>query len=112
MSDTRTLAQLASEALAVQDACNLSGVVHGFSRAVTRLRELLPRAGTAEINKHPICILWSSKVADLCHSDCMLTLSYAIEECEKLKLEGERNALCKQRDGNDDAGVQGQAPGG
>lgn len=65
----KTLAQLAQDALDVQCACNLSGVVHGFSRAITELRELLPKAGTDEINQHPISILWSSKIASLTGSD-------------------------------------------
>lgn len=65
MADTRTLQQLAKESLDVQDACNLSGVVHGFSRSITRLRELLPNAGTDDINTHPICVIWADKIAHL-----------------------------------------------
>lgn len=64
----RTLKQLAQEALDVQDACNLSGVVHSFSRAITDLRENLPDAGTSEINNHPICRLWADKIAHLTHT--------------------------------------------
>jgi len=63
--DKRTLRDLAIEALLVQDACNLSGVVHGFSRAIQRLRELLPDAGTTEINQHPISQIWADKIASL-----------------------------------------------
>ena len=65
----RTLQDLAKEALQVQDACNLSGVVHGFSRAVTELREILRATGgdlsTAAVNQHPICKMWASKIHDL-----------------------------------------------
>lgn len=61
----KSLPELAREALDVQDACNLSGVVHGFSRAITALRECLPNAGTSEINSHPICVLWADKIAHL-----------------------------------------------
>ncbi len=67
-TDTRTMADLAREALNVQDACNLSGVVHGFSRSITRLRALLEadgKAGTHAVNTHPICMLWSDKIASL-----------------------------------------------
>lgn len=60
-----TLTELAREALRVQNACNLTGVVHGWSRAVSELRENLPDAGTAEINRHPINVLWADKCADL-----------------------------------------------
>ena len=61
----KTLSDLAREALQVQDACNLSGVVRSFAVAIGRLRELLPHAGTDEINTHPICMLWSDKIASL-----------------------------------------------
>ena len=62
---TRTIQQLAQQALDVQDACNLSGVVHGFSRAITELRELFPDKGTDWFNEHPICALWADKIAHL-----------------------------------------------
>jgi len=52
--DNRTLAELAKEALDVQDACNLSGVVHAWSRAITRLREVTGALSTTVINEHPI----------------------------------------------------------
>lgn len=65
MTDDRTLANLAGEAIVVQDACNLSGVVHAWSRSIRRLRELLPDAGTDEINRHPINVLFADKCADL-----------------------------------------------
>jgi hypothetical protein len=61
----RTLAQLAQEALDVQGACNLSGVVLGWGRAITELRRNLPQLGTDEINRHPINRLWADKVAHL-----------------------------------------------
>jgi hypothetical protein len=61
----RTLAQLAQEALNVQDACNLSGVVHGWSRAMKELHEALPGASTDEINRHFVNQLWADKVAHL-----------------------------------------------
>lgn len=61
----KTLPELAQEVLAVQDACNLSGVVHSWSRAISSLRELMPTAGTEAINRHPINKLWAAKVADL-----------------------------------------------
>jgi hypothetical protein len=67
---SRTLADLAQEAIQIQDACNLSGLVHGWSRAITELREIMPTAGTSEINRHPINKLWAYKVYSLaCHED-------------------------------------------
>lgn len=67
----RTLEELAQEALRVQDACNLSGVVHGFSRAMHDLFDTLHAqgAGTDEINRHPIAQAWASKVHDLSRAD-------------------------------------------
>ncbi len=70
--DNRTMADLAREALQVQDACNLSAVVYSFSRAIFRLRTLLNaegKGGTDNINRHPICQAWSSKIADLSGSE-------------------------------------------
>jgi hypothetical protein len=65
----RTIQDLAKEAIQVQDACNLSGVVHGFSRAITELREILRATGgdlsTDAVNTHPICRMWASKIHDL-----------------------------------------------
>jgi len=61
----RTLAELASEALQVQNACNLSGILNSWLASVRRLRALCPSLGTDQINRHPINRLWASKVHDL-----------------------------------------------
>lgn len=86
MNDNRTLAQLAHEALTIQNASNLSGLVHGWSRSMTRLRELLPNVGTREINYHPINKMWASKLHEL---TCMgfsesVAFSEALAACEEL----------------------------
>ena len=57
--------QLATEALRVQNACNLSGLAIRFAEVVSELRACLPKAGTDEINQHPIVRLWVSKLHDL-----------------------------------------------
>lgn len=69
------LRQLAKEALDVQNACNLSGVVHSFSRAMTKLSE----AGfdTDAKNKHPLAVLYSNKIASLTGSESVLQFSKA-----------------------------------
>lgn len=59
----RTLKDLAKEAIAVQDACNLSGVVISFAAAMRDLCDLVPNTG--ERNRHPIAVLWADKVASL-----------------------------------------------
>jgi hypothetical protein len=75
-----TMKDLAKDALDVQDACNLSGVVHGFSRAMTELREIARSEGwenTEKLNKHPVCIMWSDKIASLTGSIDLLQFSKA-----------------------------------
>lgn len=62
--DKRTIQELAKEALQVQDACNLSGVVHGWSRSMRRLCDLVS-GGTQDRNTNPINVLWADKVAHL-----------------------------------------------
>ena len=57
--------QLAADALAVQDACNLSGVAHGFARAMSDLRVVTPGLGTDAWNNHHIAVLWADKIASL-----------------------------------------------
>ena len=52
-----------ADAMLVQDACNLSGVVHSFSRVMSRIRADCD--STQESNRHPIAILYSDKIASL-----------------------------------------------
>jgi len=60
---SRTIQQLAQEALDVQDACNLLAVVNGMSRAIKELREIC--AGWHTVDSHPIVMLWADKIASL-----------------------------------------------
>jgi len=59
----RSIRDLAVEALAVQDACNLSGVAHSFARAMSDL--LAHDLSTDQANAHPIAVVWADKIADL-----------------------------------------------
>lgn len=54
-------------ALCAQDACNLSGVVHEFSRLCGKLwqTEEAEQLGTAWVNKHPLVKLYAMKIFDL-----------------------------------------------
>lgn len=75
----RTIKDLAREALDIQDACNLSGVVHAFSRCMTELRPLLEAEGkfsTDKLNNHPIAVLYSSKIASLTMSEDKFSSAY------------------------------------
>lgn len=65
--DTRTEKELIEEAIAVQDACNLSGVVHSFSRAMTRLWSIARDTGqgTDWVNTHRVARLYADKIKHL-----------------------------------------------
>lgn len=87
---SKTMQDLAREALDVQDACNLSGVVHGFSRAMESLCRLVP--DTRERNRHPVCVLWADKIAHLTGTQCVRdqkavneAYSWAYDTLEKSK---------------------------
>ncbi len=79
-----TLKDLAKSALNVQDACNLTGVVHSFSKILTELRALEPDKGTDYFNRHPISVLFSSKIASLTYSNSSAEFSNAYNACELL----------------------------
>lgn len=71
-TDTRTMQALANEVLFALNASNLSGLVHGWSRSVSRLRQLLAEQGihdTDKINHHPINKLWAEKLYQLSGCD-------------------------------------------
>lgn len=64
----KSLKELAQEAILLQDGCNLSGIVYSFSRSISDVREHLRAEGkesTDNVNQHPICILYASKIASL-----------------------------------------------
>lgn len=63
----RTERELIEEALQVQDACNLSGVVHSFSRAMTDLWEIAREKGegTHFVNTHRVSVLYADKCRHL-----------------------------------------------
>ena len=56
-----------ADAVTVQDACNLSGVVLSFAEIIPRLNAEMRRLGrgTEWRNRHPICVLFAAKIADL-----------------------------------------------
>lgn len=63
----KTIQEVAKEAIQVQDACNLSGVVHSFSRAMETIwsEARLQNHGTEWVNTHPIVTLYIDKLASL-----------------------------------------------
>ena len=76
----------ARSALLVQDACNLSGVVHDFSRVMALLSEISSRLdkGTEWKNHHPISVLYASKISSLTGSDVPSVFAKAYERCGEL----------------------------
>ena len=82
-----TIREAAELALVVQDACNLSGVAHGFSRVLTEA--LWPEAnrlglGTEYVNQHPVSQLFADKLADLARVRDMQSFSKAYDDCKAL----------------------------
>jgi len=72
-------------ALDVQDACNLSGVVHSFAEVLPRIRE--EANDTDKINRHPISVMYASKIAHLSECDVLRRVNHAYDVCkEKAKL--------------------------
>jgi hypothetical protein len=89
--ETQSLADVAREAIAVQNACNLSGVAHSFLDAIATIRN--SASGTREVNTHPIVTLYISKLAslngtDCLCGDCMDSFSRAMDACKKLVKDG------------------------
>ena len=62
---SKSLKELAQDALRVQDACNLSGVAHGFARTMSALNDIEGLGGTDARNNHPIARVWADKIAHL-----------------------------------------------
>ena len=79
-----TIAQAAQAALDVQNASNLSGVVHAFSRALS----LLVKENVPSVRTHPISVLFAVQVGYLAGTSylCEEKANYdaAYKECERL----------------------------
>lgn len=63
----------AKDAITVQNACNLGGVVHAFDRVVTTLQEAshVLGKGTEWVNRHPVVRLF---LEQLVHLNCGCTV--------------------------------------
>lgn len=65
----RTELELIKEAWLIQDACNLSGVIHAWSRAITELRLIAAQKSetnnTTWINRHLVNVLYADKCRSL-----------------------------------------------
>lgn len=69
-----TWKEMASDALAVQDASNLSGVVISFANVIRQVRARLEnenKGGSDNVHNHPICRLYADKIASLTNTQTM-----------------------------------------
>jgi len=74
--------EMARDAILVQDACNLSGVVHSFSRVMSRLSHY--DLDTREKNGHFLAVLYASKIASLTNCEDTDTFSRAYTMAKEL----------------------------
>ena len=83
-----TIQQAARQALDVQDACNLSGVVFVFARCVQAICDNpeQQKAGTRERNQHPIVTMFLLKLCELngCGSTLHPTYEAAEARCKEI----------------------------
>ena len=76
------------DALDVQDACNLSGVVFAFAKVMQDICDEAIREGydTEWKNTHPLVLLWVDKMVDLSrHSFTALSKAYDVVQAEIAK---------------------------
>ncbi len=85
---SKTLKQLAREAIDIQSACNMLGLANSFSNTLYDLNRHVP---TGEIRNHPITRLWTSKLHDLSNMGVSDTEAYgkAYAACSVLAEGGE-----------------------
>ncbi len=76
------------DAINVQDACNLSGVVFDFSQVMEDICEEahIQGHGTEWKNQHVLSILWAYKIAELTGQDIADPGIFAIAYAQALKL--------------------------
>jgi hypothetical protein len=74
-----TIQDAAKTALQIQDACNLSGVIHSFPEIMETIWTEARRvnAGTNWVNRHPIVTVFLDKLASLNDSECLCSDHYA-----------------------------------
>ena len=90
MSDKiRTMKELAQVAMDIQNASNLSGVIHSFSKVITELRFHLGNElnfSTEMLNQHAIVRVFLDKMNSLARiqEDDNNKIFNAFNECDKL----------------------------
>lgn len=78
MSDKKELLTVQDweDAITVQDACNLSGVVFAFAKVMEKICNDPANTCTEWKNSHPICIMYASKIASLTGCDFSFASAY------------------------------------
>jgi len=75
-----TIQEAAQLALNVQNACNLCGVAQTFAEV---MKVILRETGSTEkANKHPVAVMFASKISSLSNADTAFITAYG--ECERL----------------------------
>lgn len=87
-------------ALDIQEATNLSGVVHQFSRDMKVICEQVRAAGggTEHVNRHPICRLYAEQIAWLAGAGTCAnhgTYLRALHACKKKAAEAQADQDAK-----------------
>lgn len=70
----RSWQELAREAVSIQDACNLSGVVNSFAIVIREVRARLlveNRGGNDNLHVHPIVVVFADKIAHLTNTQTL-----------------------------------------
>jgi hypothetical protein len=80
--DKRTMSDLIRNAIQIQSACSLLGVVNSFSQDLRRLRTLTGDMSNS-MEGHPLCILYASKIAQLSGTHVNLSDTHtALQWCQ------------------------------
>lgn len=81
VTKVRTWKELATEALQVQDASNLVGVVQSFALIIREVSYRLDsegKGGSTNVWQHPVCVLYSNKISSLTSSDSVTLFGNAM----------------------------------
>ncbi len=81
VEDVEQLGRSYRDALTVQSACNLSGVVYSFERAIKAMCAL--GFDTVERNEHPISVLFATQIAHLTKCEDFEKYHAASAACQK-----------------------------
>lgn len=79
---SKSIRHLMQQALQVQDACNLSGVLYSWAEAMRELRDMDPDHDTEFYNTHPLNVLYASKVSSL--TGCEINFADAYKKAQDL----------------------------